>query len=95
MNMLSRLMINSYVLIVRIVVEMIVGVFVDLCVEVVVHKGVEVVVDLFLLPAAMNHLSVRNNDIHHYNTRQKLQLHGVQPTHQLAVRSFSNRSVQS
>ena len=84
-------MINSYVLIVRIVVEMIVGVFVDVVrVGVVVHKGVEVVVDLFLLPATMNHLIVRNNDIHHYNTRQKLQLHGVQPTHQLAVRGFSN-----
>ena len=36
---------------------------------------------------------VRNNDIHHYNTRQNHHLRGSRPTCK-SVNSFSNRSVQ-
>ena len=36
----------------------------------------------------MNHLIDQNNVIHHYNTRQKLSLHGMIPTCQLAVQSL-------
>ena len=32
-----------------------------------------------MLPLAMNYLVVRNNDIHHYNTRQNHHLRGSRP----------------
>ena len=43
-----------------------------------------------MLPNAMKSLIVRNNDIHHYNTR----LRGSQPTCKQVVNSVTNRSVQ-
>ena len=42
----------------------------------------------------MNSLIVRNNDTHHYNTRQNHHLRGSRPTCKPVVKSFSNRSVQ-
>ena len=47
-----------------------------------------------MLPNAMNSLIVRNNDTHHYNTRQNHHLRGSRPTCKPAVNRFSNRSVQ-
>ena len=47
-----------------------------------------------LLPNAMNSLIVRNNDTHHYNTRQNHHLRGSSSTCKPVVNSFSNRSVQ-
>ena len=47
-----------------------------------------------MLPNAMNSLIVRNNDTHHYNTRQNHHLRGSRPTCKPVVNSFSNRSVQ-
>ena len=44
------------------------------------------------LPLAMNSLVVRNNDIHHYNTRQNHHLRGSRPTCKTVVNSFTNRS---
>ena len=42
----------------------------------------------------MNSLVVRNNDIHHYNTRQNHHLRGSRPTRKTVVNSFTNRSFQ-
>ena len=39
-------------------------------------------------------LVVRNNDIHHYNTRQNHHLRGSRPTCKTVVNSFTNRSFQ-
>ena len=47
-----------------------------------------------MLPAALDYLIIRNNDIHQYNTRQKHQLHGTRPTCKSVVHSFSTRSFQ-
>ena len=49
-----------------------------------------------MLPIAMNYLVVRNNDIHHYNTRhrQNPHLRGSRPTCKTVVNSFTNRSFQ-
>ena len=47
-----------------------------------------------MLPNAVNSLIVRNNDAHHYNTRQNHHLRGSRPTCKPVVNSFSNRSVQ-
>ena len=47
-----------------------------------------------MLPLAMNSLLVRNNDIHHYNTRQNHHLRGSSPTCKTVVNSFTNRSFQ-
>ena len=47
-----------------------------------------------MLPNAMNSLIVRNNDTHHYNTRQNHHLRGSRPKCKPVVNSFSNRSVQ-
>ena len=47
-----------------------------------------------MLPLAMNSLVVRNNDIHHYNTRQNHHLRGSRPTCKTVVNSFTNRSFQ-
>ena len=47
-----------------------------------------------MLPIAMNSLVVRNNDIHHYNTRQNHHLRGSRPTCKTVVNSFTNRSFQ-
>ena len=49
-----------------------------------------------MLPAALDYLIIRNNDIHQYtcNTRQKQQLHGTRPTCKSVVHSFSTRSFQ-
>ena len=47
-----------------------------------------------MLPIAMNYLVVRNNDIHHYNTRQTHHLRGSRPTCKTVVNSFTNRSFQ-
>ena len=47
-----------------------------------------------MLPNAMNSLIVRNNDTHHYNTRQNHHLRGSRPTCKPVVNSFSNGSVQ-
>ena len=47
-----------------------------------------------MLPNAMNSLIVRNNDTHHYNTRQNHHLRSSHPTCKPVVNSFSNRSVQ-
>ena len=47
-----------------------------------------------MLPNAMNSLIVRNNDTHHYNTRQNHHLRGSRHTCKPVVNSFSNRSVQ-
>ena len=41
----------------------------------------------------MNSLVVRNNDSHHYNTRQIHHLRGSRPTCKPAVNSLTNRSV--
>ena len=41
----------------------------------------------------MNSLVVRNNDIHHYNTRQN-HLRGSRPTCKTVVNSFTNQSFQ-
>ena len=40
-----------------------------------------------VLPAAMNRLVIRNNDIHQFNTQQKYQLYGVRPMCQLTINS--------
>ena len=42
----------------------------------------------------MNYLVVRNNDIHHYNTRQNHHLRGSHPTCKTVVKYFTNRSFQ-
>ena len=42
----------------------------------------------------MNSLVVRNNDIHHYNTRQNHHLRGSRPSCETVVNSFTNRSSQ-
>ena len=42
----------------------------------------------------MNSLIARNNDTHHYNTRQNHHLRGSRPTCKPVVNSFFNRSVQ-
>ena len=47
-----------------------------------------------MLPNAVNSLIVRNNDTHHYNTRQNHHVRGSRPTCKPVVNSFSNRSVQ-
>ena len=47
-----------------------------------------------MLPIAMNSLVVRNNDIHHYNTRQNHQLRRSRSTCKTVVNSFANRSFQ-
>ena len=47
-----------------------------------------------MLPLAMNYLVVRNNDIHHYNTRQNHPLRGSHPTCKTVANSFTNRSFQ-
>ena len=47
-----------------------------------------------VLPNAVNSLIVRNNDTHHYNTRQNHHLRGSLPTCKPVVNGFSNRSVQ-
>ena len=47
-----------------------------------------------MLPNAMNSLIVRNNDTHHYNTRQNHHLHDSRPKCKPVVNSFSNRSFQ-
>ena len=47
-----------------------------------------------MLSNAMNYLVVRNNDIHHINTRQNYFLCGSRPTCKPIVNTFSNRSVQ-
>ena len=47
-----------------------------------------------MLPIPMNSLIVRNNDTHHYNTRQNHLLRGSRPACNPVVNSFSNRSVQ-
>ena len=47
-----------------------------------------------MLPNTMNSLIVRNNDTHHYNTRQNHHLRDSRPTCKPVVNSFSNRSVQ-
>ena len=47
-----------------------------------------------MLPLAMNSLVVRNNDIHHYNTRENHHLRGSRPTCKTVVHSFTNRSFQ-
>ena len=45
-----------------------------------------------MLPIALNSLVVRNNDIHHYNTRQNHHLRGSRPTCKTIVNSFANRN---
>ena len=45
-----------------------------------------------MLPIAMNSLVVRNNDIHHYNTRQNHHLCGSHPTCKTVVNSFTYQS---
>ena len=47
-----------------------------------------------MLPLAMNYQVVRNNDIHHYNTRQNHHLRVSRPTCKTVVNSFANRSFQ-
>ena len=47
-----------------------------------------------MLPSAMNYLIVRNNYIHHYNTRQNDHLRCSRHTCKPVVNSFTNRSVQ-
>ena len=47
-----------------------------------------------MLPLAMNSLVVRNNDIHHNNTRQNHHLRDSRPTCKTGVNSFTNRSFQ-
>ena len=47
-----------------------------------------------ILPLAMNSLVIRNNDIHHHNTRQNHHLRGSRPTCKTVVNSFTNRSFQ-
>ena len=47
-----------------------------------------------VLPLAMISLVVRNNDIHHYNTRQNHHFRGSRPTCKTVVNSFINRSFQ-
>ena len=47
-----------------------------------------------MLPDAVNSLIVRNNDTHHYNTRQNHHLRGSRPTCKRVVNSLTNRSVQ-
>ena len=47
-----------------------------------------------MLPAALNYLIVRNNDISQYNTRQSHQLHGTRPTCKSVAHSFSTRIFQ-
>ena len=42
----------------------------------------------------MNSLVVRNNDIHHCNTRQNHHLRGSRPTCKTVVNSFTNRRFQ-
>ena len=43
---------------------------------------------------AMYFLIVKNNDIHHSNTKQNHHLRGSRPTYKPVVNSFTNRSVQ-
>ena len=47
-----------------------------------------------MLPAALDYLIIRNNDIPQYNTRQRYKLHGTRPTRKSVVHSFSTRSFQ-
>ena len=47
-----------------------------------------------MLPNVMNSLIVRNNDTHHYNTRQNHHLRGSCPTCKPVVNRFTNKSVQ-
>ena len=47
-----------------------------------------------MLPAPLNYVILKNNDIHQYNTRQRYQLHGTRPTCTSVVHSFSTRSFQ-
>ena len=47
-----------------------------------------------MLSLAINSPVVRNNGIHHYNTRQNHHLCGSRPTCQTVVNSFTNRSFQ-
>ena len=42
-----------------------------------------------MFPITMNSLVVRNNDIHHYNTRQNHHLRGSRPTCKTVVNSFT------
>ena len=48
-----------------------------------------------MLSIVMNFLVVRNNDIHHYNTRQNHYLCGLRPTCKPVVNSYTNRSAQT
>ena len=47
-----------------------------------------------MLPITINSLVIRNNDIHHYNTRQNHHLCSSRPTCQTVVNSFTNQSFQ-
>ena len=47
-----------------------------------------------ILPNTMNYLIVRNNDIHHYNTREIHHLPDSSPTSNPVVISFTNGSVE-
>ena len=47
-----------------------------------------------MLSIVMNSLVVRNNDIHHPNTRQNHHLRGSRPRCKTVVNSFTNRSAQ-
>ena len=45
-----------------------------------------------MLPAALDHLIIKNSGIHQYNTKPMYQLHGTRPTCKSVVHSFSTRS---
>ena len=47
-----------------------------------------------MLPAALDYLIIKNNDIQQYNGRQMYQLHGSRPTCKSVVHSISTRSFQ-
>ena len=47
-----------------------------------------------MLPAALDYLIIKNNDIHQYNTRHKHQLQGTRPTCKSVVQGFSTKSFQ-
>ena len=47
-----------------------------------------------MLPAALDYLIIRNNDIHQYNPRQRYQLPGTCPTCKSVVHSFSTINLQ-
>ena len=48
-----------------------------------------------MLPLAINSLVVKNNDIHHYNTRQNHHLRGSCLTCKTVINSFTTRSFQT